>query len=155
MRDEKISESLMNYRINGYNQLMDQDALNYVLKNNVMELPFIYNTQLCCIEDVKRFKDGKKMQVLKEYFKIPYNVVNFDEIIKKAKVLHYSGSLKPWNQANVAESDLWVYYYYNSPFKDLILRKRIKNKKKVNIINKFFRRIRRYRFMHGFIRRKK
>ena len=152
MRENNISDSLMDYRINGYNYMMDQDSLNYVLKDKVMELPFIYNTQLCCIDDVKRYDSNKQMSVLQEYFNLQYDVSKFEEIVNKAQILHYSGTLKPWNKANVAESDLWVYYYYKSPFKDIVLKKRIKNLKKRNIVSKFFKKMGRYKFMCNFIR---
>lgn len=147
MRNDNISEKLMDYRINGYNQLMDQDALNYVLRNKVYELPFIYNTQLCCIEDVKRFDEKKQMAVLKKYFNINYPISNFQDIVNKAKILHYSGSLKPWNKGEVIENDLWLYHYYCSPFRDMKLHRKEKNKKKIKLIQKLVKRMRRYKFM--------
>lgn len=152
MREEDIPNKLMEYRINGYNHLMDQDALNYVLKGKVMELPFEYNTQLSCFEDVKRIRNTNRIRILREYFNIQKDIKNTDEIINMATILHYSGSLKPWNQAYVVEGDLWIYYYYNSPFKDVLLRKINKSKKKNSILSKLFKKIRRYNFMRNFIR---
>ena len=152
MREEKTSNSLMEYRINGYNQLMDQDSLNYVLKGKVIELPFAYNTQLCCFENVKWFNTNNQIQVLHDYFKLPNNTKEYNDIINNAKIVHYSGSLKPWNQGEVIESELWNYYYNNSPFKDVILHKKPNRKKKLNVVNKIFKRMRRYIFMRNFIR---
>ena len=150
MREENISKKLMDYRINGYNQLMDQDALNYVFKNKVYELPFIYNTQLCCIEDVKRFNEQKQIVVLKKYFNISYTISCFQDIINEAIILHYSGSLKPWNIGEVAENDLWFYYYYCSPYRDIKLKRKKKNKKKTKLVKKIIKRAKRYKFMKKF-----
>ena len=154
MRKDNIPDKLMDYRVNGYNQLMDQDALNYTLKGRVLELPFEYNTQLCCIEDVKRFSRTKQMDVLKNYFNINYEISDFKNIIDKATVLHYSGSLKPWNKARVAESKLWEYYYYKSPFKEIELQKKEKIVQRPNILKKSAKKLRRYIFMHNFIQKK-
>ncbi len=153
MRKDNISDKLIEYRVSGYNQLMDQDAFNFILKRKVKELPFIYNTQLCFFEDIKRFDSNMKLKVIQDYFNLSNNNSDFNEIINNAKILHYSGSLKPWNDASVIESDLWVYYYYNSLLKDNILYKKRKLKKKVGILNKIIKRLRRYKFMHNFIRK--
>ena len=44
MRKNNCASKAMEYRKNGINERMDQDALNYVFKDNVKILPFKWNT---------------------------------------------------------------------------------------------------------------
>lgn len=149
MRSQDISEKLIDYRKNGYNELMDQDALNAILKNHTAELPFAYNTQLmfAYIQD--------NLEKLKKYYKFNNRIQNTKNILDDAIIIHYSGKKKPWKNYDGYEHDLWEYYYYNSPFRTIML-KRCKYETPKNSIHDFINRqkknLRRYKFMKRFAR---
>ncbi len=145
MREDKVTELLIDYRINGYNELMDQDALNYVLHNKVCELPFKFNTQLM-FEWI-----NNNIQQLKEYFKITSDLKTAKDIMNNAVITHYSGKKKPWKHCDGPEHDLWIYYYYISPYKEYMIDRTINEKnnlnKKINSkINTYLKNYRRYKF---------
>ncbi len=151
MREDKVTELLIDYRINGYNELMDQDALNFVLRNKVCELPFKFNTQLMFAWINNNVKE------LKEYFKMTSDLKSTKEIINNAVIVHYSGMKKPWKHYDGFEHDLWVYYYYLSPFNNNMLNRclyhsNINNNKFTNFIKKKQKNLRRYKFMKKFIK---
>lgn len=144
MREDKIPEKLIEYRINGYNEFMDQDALNYVLNGNICRLPFKYNTQLMISFVTNDFSKIKK------YCKLDYDINCFDDMINRSTILHFSGKTKPWKHCNGYGHDCWIFYYYKSPYKnnminrDLNLRRKKRNLKS-NIESKF-KNYRRYKF---------
>lgn len=149
MRKDKIPERLIDYREHGYNELMDQDALNAIFKNHVLELPFRYNTQLM-FADIQ-----KNIDKLKRYLYLNDNVKSTDEIIDEAEILHFSGKRKPWKNTDGIGNDLWVSYYDRSPFASEKL-ERIKYRKQRESIIDFTKRqlknIRRRRFIGKFKR---
>lgn len=124
MRKDKITEKLIDYRLNGYNELMDQDALNYVLRNKTCELPFKYNTQTMITAI------NKKAPELKKFIEIPKDSKNYDDIINNSLILHYSLKNKPWKSQNGYKFDKWLYYYYQSPFGNTPIDREKKNIKK-------------------------
>lgn len=149
MRKNNVTEKLIDYRINGYNELMDQDSLNYVLRDKACELPFKYNTQLVFAYITKNFEKIKKVCLLEE------NINSVSKILENAVIVHYSGMKKPWKHFDGFAHDLWVYYYYLSPFKDKILIRdkycpKNKENKIINFIQRKKKNIRRYRFMKKF-----
>lgn len=148
MRDDNISEKLIDYRINGYNELMDQDSLNYVLKDKSLELPFKFNTQLVFLYICKSiFK-------IKKFYSIDNKIATMREILDYAVVVHYSGKKKPWKHFDGYEHDLWMYYYYLSPYKEKPLIRQIycanKNKRIIGFIENKRKNLRRYTFMKKF-----
>ena len=120
MRDENISEKLMQYRINGLNKLMDQDALNYVFKDKVKMLHFKYNTQMNVLMANLYDKRNYSISKIKKYWSIVGKVQTVDDIIKDAVILHYT-SLKPWKYFDCIGNEIWLKYYYLSPYKDIDL----------------------------------
>lgn len=50
MREEKTTDALLEYRSNGINYFMDQDAFNYILQRRVHYISFYNNAQYSNIE---------------------------------------------------------------------------------------------------------
>lgn len=149
MREDKITEKLIDYRINGYNELMDQDALNFVLRKNVYELPFKYNTQTMFTAI------NKNIDKLKIFLKLSDDVKSYDDLIKESVILHYSLKSKPWKAQSGYMFDLWLYYYYKSSFQNIVVERKNKNNKKsgniiVTKIKALAKNCRRYRFFKKF-----
>ena len=153
MRKEKISEKLIEYRLNGYNELMDQDALNYILKGRTLEIPFKYNTQTMYTIINKDIKQLKKV------LKLPEKYEKCDDIINNSIILHYSLKGKPWKNNNTFMYDEWNYYYNISPYKDKIKIKLdnniIKKKNLCQKVSNLIKNYRRYRFLRNFIEARK
>lgn len=111
MREDNITEKLFDYRKNGINFFMDQDAFNVVFEENVIYLPLKYN-MLCgnilnCPADV-----------ISEYYGIePY--ASIQDIISTAVVLHLTGPCKPWDHLMPFITDLFIFYLKKSPYADL------------------------------------
>ena len=49
MRENRLTEKLYDYRRNGRNDFMDQDALNAIMSGNAKFLPFRYNMIATCL----------------------------------------------------------------------------------------------------------
>jgi lipopolysaccharide biosynthesis glycosyltransferase len=69
---------------------MDQDALNAVLRNRIAELPAVWNVE-------------------NYFFKSLSRRARYETLLAEAKVLHYVGRSKPWNQ-DVWRAEEWRAY---------------------------------------------
>ena len=143
MRNDNVTEKLLEYRKKEYNELMDQDALNYVLRGKVKELPFLYNMQTLVTKK-------NNLENLKKYYEFTNEIKNFDDIINNAVVVHFAGSKKPWKYFGGDGYDLWMNYFRKSPFKDEELKKTEYEEKKNFKIKYVIKKIRRYKFMKKF-----
>lgn len=114
MREDKTAEKLLDYRKNGFNKLMDQDALNYVLKDKCLLLPFEYNTQMNKIFFVLMNDNKKNFDEMKKYWNISNDVSKIRDIVDNAYVLHYT-TVKPWKFYDIFYSDIWYRNYIESP----------------------------------------
>lgn len=114
MREDNITEKLFEYRKNGINYFMDQDALNVVFEENVVYVSFKYNM---LYTNITVF-DSKTL--CKYYNMEPYN--GLSEIIDRAAVLHLTGPYKPWEHLMPFVSDLFRFYYQKSPYSGRSLR---------------------------------
>lgn len=108
MREDGISGKLMDYRRNGKNYFMDQDAFNAIMGTNRYVLPFQYNFFSVCIEyyDVyeisEQFFDGQQGSI--------------EECIKSAEIVHFAGAYKPWKYNVPWFSANFLKYYEISPY---------------------------------------
>ena len=109
MRENNISEKLIDYRINGKNFFMDQDALNMVIGKNVKFVDFKYNMLNLFIEHFSKEK-------LEEYYGVPFENSRIENY-KNAVILHIAGSDKPWLFNLEYLTDLYRHYYMLSPYK--------------------------------------
>lgn len=97
MREEHLSEKLINALKVAYLQFPDQDVLNVVCKDKVLALPPYYNSIRTF------FLPQYKPQFLKHYTEQQWQQV------QKHGNIHYTGA-KPWN-AHTVEFDVWWRYY--------------------------------------------
>lgn len=108
MREDNVCEKLTDYRRNGKNYFMDQDAFNAVMGKNRCMLPFRYNFFSVCLEyyDLheisERFFDGKQDSI--------------EECITNADIVHFAGEYKPWRYNVPWFSELFMKYYRQSPY---------------------------------------
>ena len=115
MRQDNISDRLLEYRKNGYNKLMDQDTFNFILKDSVFLLPFKYNTQMNTLSsEVQKYKNYS-VPNFKRYWDIVEIAENIREIYENAIILHYT-TAKPWKFYDGYGNDLWLENYIGSPY---------------------------------------
>lgn len=124
MRFCNIESKLMEYRKNGINYYMDQDALNVVFGNNISYIDFKFNTTTTNV----RNKNSKE---LSSYYNIEYSADKY-RYIQRAHIVHFTSSDKPWVYYDSLYSDIW-YYYFNLFSKSSIYLSRTSLN---NIINK-------------------
>lgn len=88
MREENYTQKLIEYRKNGINKFMDQDAFNVVCSGSIKFIDFKYNTMYSIMENnsPNEICDLYKNGVEKSYA----------ELIEEAIVLHFSSNKKPW-----------------------------------------------------------
>ena len=112
MRRDNIPEKLLDYRINGINYYMDQDALNIVFGRQVRYVSFNYNFQATCW----RFMDTSE---LVSYYYLPYVRDKYD-YVKDAVIFHYTAE-KPWAYYDGKCSEIWLHYFLRSPYQHVKL----------------------------------
>lgn len=100
-RQDGIGDKLLDYRLHGKNDFMDQDALNSVLGGRAVFLDMCYNTLATCLryeeESTRRQKESG------------------------AVIYHYASSEKPWKLSDVDNAELWNRAFAASPFADIKL----------------------------------
>lgn len=135
MRQDNITEKLIDYRINGINYYMDQDALNIVFGRKVKYLNFNYNMILTNWRN-------KSSEELSNFYKIPFEKEKYD-YLRKAEIVHFASQDKPWDYYDTFFSDVWYYYYLLSCVNNIPLNRqslndeiRDKNIQKIRVQNK-------------------
>ena len=108
---ENITEKLIDYRINGKNYFMDQDALNVVLGKKRNILPYIYN-------HMSKITDNLDIEEIQTEFQIESSVT-LEEFIDSAVIVHLTGSKKPWSYNIPWYSERFMKYYKESPYSDV------------------------------------
>ena len=123
MREDDISRKLFDYRSSGVNIFMDQDALNVVLRDNVIYLNPINN----CLITLENDFDTNELNKL---YKLEKKYRNFSELIDDAVIIHYSSKYKPWLCKRAFHRGIWDYYFNSSLLKNSrICSKNVKIKK--------------------------
>lgn len=108
MREEGITEKLLDYRINGANYFMDQDAFNVVLGVKRIALPCRYNFLSTLI-------DTFDVDEIVEMAEMP-KADSISEIVDKIAILHLVDRMKPWLYYMPWFSDRFLKYYEKSPY---------------------------------------
>lgn len=106
MRDDKIPEKLLKFRMTHDQVFMDQDAFNAVIGNNVLYLPWWYNFLNCYLEYASP-------QQLSDLFTDDFNKSPVS-IYTRSTILHLGGAAKPWMQDMGYLSKLYKRYYKRS-----------------------------------------
>jgi len=110
IREDKISLKLIEYRFNGINYFMDQDAFNYVFCRSRKSLPYEYNFR-APLFDIKTFEE-----INEKFFGGKFKSI--EECIQSQKILHLTGRKKPWNYNIPWFTDIFRKYYALSPYHD-------------------------------------
>lgn len=113
MRQDRIPEQLLTYRREQKNYFMDQDALNFVLGEKRISLPYCYNfrTALLDIMDIGEISD--------RFFDGIY--IDVESCLSGQFIIHMSDRLKPWRYNFPWVTDYFLHYYKQSPYKDIPL----------------------------------
>lgn len=110
MREDQITDRLLDYRKNGINYFMSQDAMNMVTKEKRVLISNEYNfmsniLEYCTFEEINdQFFDGK------------YSTMT--ELIRNQFIIHMAGANKPWKKYLPWTTDLFLKYYNQSMYKD-------------------------------------
>lgn len=110
MRQDGIRDKLIDYRENGKNFFVDQDAFNYVLGTKRVTIGCEYNFMGKMFDEIgfeatnERFFHGR-------YDDIPH-------CINDQKILHMTYRYKPWKYHVGWSTDIFMKYYDKSPYKD-------------------------------------
>ena len=111
MREDHITEKLIDYRLNGINFFTDQDALNMIFAEKVHYLSPFYN-----------YTVSMDQRFLRAQIEVFYCIDTLPPLPsdrwKKATILHLTGSKKPWKMNLGYLSDLYMRYYNTSPMGD-------------------------------------
>lgn len=125
LREDGISGKLIEYRKNGINDYMDQDAFNVVFNENVVYFSILYNMQTSSWYSYP-------VGALNAYFNEKF--ASKEEMYSSAKILHFTSPQKPWIYSDVIGSVDWFMAYAQSPFSSIcsIERKNFVGKNYVN-----------------------
>ena len=110
MRSENVSDRLLEYRRDGINYFMDQDALNIVFESSKKILPYIYNFRTPIFEimefnEINEHFFGNKYKSLKDCLADQY-------------IFHMTDALKPWIYWIPWFSEIFLKYYEMSPYRE-------------------------------------
>ena len=110
LREEEMTSKLIEYRTEGINDFMDQDAFNMCLGKKRLRLPYEYNFQGKILYEVG-------FEVVNEIlFKNRFQYE--DECISEQKILHYSNNkTKPWLFNMYFFTDVFDVYLSKTPYK--------------------------------------
>ncbi len=108
MREDNMTEKLIEYRLHGTNFFMDQDALNAVLGVKRVELSTIYNFMTTLIDTYDVDEITEMVGISKAN--------SIAEIIDKVSILHLTDRTKPWAYYMPWFTERFMKYYEKSPY---------------------------------------
>ncbi len=110
MRRDNIEKKLWEYKKNGINYYMDQDALNVVFDGNVKCIPWKYNYMVTLTRSMDKivFPQEYEMDILSTEA----------ERLQEAKLIHLTDRMKPWKYVVPYYTELFMKYYKFSPYAD-------------------------------------
>ena len=114
MRLENVTEKLIDIVRNAFYPFIDQDPLNEVFLGKVLFVSYIYNFNA----HVLFLRDFQKLN--KEEFSNKY--ADEKDCIQDQKIFHFSGIYKPWKYHLPWITDIFLKYYYVSPYKKELLK---------------------------------
>lgn len=113
MRRDNTSEALIEYKKNGVNFFMDQDALNVVLGEKKKDLHPKYN-------DIRMVHKYFSKPEIADFFQIPLEEIG-EHQFNGENIIHCSSREKPWKNDIYYISDLFLQYKKTSPFAEDVL----------------------------------
>lgn len=116
MRDNGITDKLIDFRKNCYNYFMDQDAFNCIFKDNVIHIDARFDFMLHLISYKN---EGYSLKQLINFYNLP-NYKDIDELFYNVYIFHYTLE-KPWKFFDVPMCETWYKYYMMSPCSDIPL----------------------------------
>lgn len=140
MRRDELSSKLVEAKMKSTdNSLMDQHVLNEVFGGNKILLDYRYNTLYVNLRRAHYFH-SLSLDIVNEFCKQEY--CNWEDILNKSIIVHYSSFDKPWKYDDVAGVELWNDYYKKSLVSDIPLsRKHLGVSKIENLMEKKITRI--------------
>lgn len=108
MRLDAIPAKLLEYKIYGKNDYMDQDAFNVIFDEKVTYFSFLNNMAISCFCTART-------EELCAFYNLKYKYKK--ELYRGAKILHFSSKEKPWLYFDVIGSEEWLFEFINSPLK--------------------------------------
>lgn len=122
MRNDDITNKLVNYRLNVEDFYMDQDTFNIIIGKKVKYLDFSYNMQTV---------NYRKMNTkeIADYYSLPLYDEK-EEYINRSSIIHFDGKEKPWIYYDILLADLWFNYYIKSSLfsKHKLIREKLEKK---------------------------
>ncbi len=116
LRKENTPQKLINYRLNGYNYFMDQDAFNVIFFEKVKYLSLQYNLLLHILSPIWEMNSIKEIS---QFYDIP-PVKNVEQFFEEGSIIHYTFD-KPWKYYDIPQAEKWMLYFKSSPFCDIDL----------------------------------
>lgn len=110
IREDNISNKLIEYRLHGKNHFIDQDAFNVVFNENVIYISLKYNY-------LNKFHDWMDGDSLSAFYneRIPKSK---KKALRNAVIVHLGTHEKPWRYNMGVLTKLYLKYYEKSPYKD-------------------------------------
>lgn len=103
MREDNVSQKLVDYRMKHSVFCVDQDAFNAILCKNLKLLPYKYNLQITPFED---YTFDKFCEIHNDYY-----AKSKKEALKQAYIIHFADYKKPWIYNKKKYSKLYERYW--------------------------------------------
>ena len=110
MREDNVTENLLDYRVHKNNFFMDQDALNGVLYGKRSCLDYKYNFLSTAVEMYTM------EEIYAKFCRSTYE--DFQSCLASQVILHLTAKRKPWRYNIPWFTDWFMRYYMKSPYKD-------------------------------------
>lgn len=113
MRENNLSEVLIETKKKIDSKLMDQDVFNEIFAGRMLQLPIKYNVLFV---NLIRSKNKYTLSQINEKYETDYR--SLEDIRRDAAVIHFCSKDKPWKYYDVPAADLWLEYFKRTPYSD-------------------------------------
>lgn len=126
-KNKNICPKCLNLLETSFLRILEQDALNMVLQDDVKYIPSVWNV-MTLQEQMKHWKflDCMSLNLKHEYLSARNNI----------HILHYAATRKPWYYPDEEFADIWWQYARKTPFYEIILKRMCdKNKPTIDLLS--------------------
>ena len=116
INERYTTEELLTYAQNSAFELCDQDVLNSLFQDDILYIDSNWNTPVY---------EDETLPAWCTKFAPEYHVKNYKKAVSDPFILHFSSTIKPWNEPGYKHADIFWETLRKTPFYEWVIHRRI------------------------------
>lgn len=109
MRDDNVSEKMVDYVLHGINFMGNQDAFNMIFDGKVKYISCKWNMIIPYLKNLSS-------KEIAEYYGLDSSIETEGQLLNRCHILHFAGIDRPWETYQYYFTDLYLSYFKKSSY---------------------------------------